>query len=117
MGSSSDQKLRDKNNSQSVDQRIEANKYNRQQCDRTNFDMVLALLSNTDAADIFRCSRNDVDILKVGIENSPSGSVASILVRYEVRRRSKVEHVGESFVLAVLILNIKKHVVSNVSEI
>ena len=100
-----------------MDQRIEANKDNRQQCGRTNFEIVLALLSNTDAADIFLCSGNYVDILKVGIENSPSGSVASILVRYEVRRRSKVEHIGESFVLAVVILNRKEHVVSNVSEI
>ena len=79
--------------------------------------MVLALLSNTDAADVFLCSRNDVDILKVGPENSLSGSVASILVGYEVRCRGKVEHIGESSVLAVLIVNIKEHVVSNVSEI
>ena len=100
-----------------MDQRIEANKDNRQQCGRKNVEMVLALLSNTDAADIFLCSRNDVDILKVGIENSPSGSVASILFGYEVPRRSNVEHIGESFVLAVVILNRKEHVVSNVSEI
>ena len=115
MGGSSDQKLRDKNNSQWINGLRQIKIIVSSAVGKIRNG--LALLSNTDAADVFLCSRNDVYILKVGLENSPSGSVASILFGYEVPRRSNVEHIGESFVLAVLITNIKEHVVSNVSEI